>query len=138
MSAMRPPLVEKLAPLLDEHLGFGTAAEPLAIQQLVAQLAVETFNEAVLPRAAGRDEGRTDRRITQPAHHLGHRKFRPVVGPNDRWLAVQPHQPRPHKNHVLRTKAGADLDGQAFPCVPSPSSPPYSLNAPTASASCAR
>ncbi len=35
MGAVRPPLVVKLSPLLDEHLGFGAAAEPFAIQQLV-------------------------------------------------------------------------------------------------------
>jgi len=32
--------------------GLGTAAEPLAVEQLVAQLAVEAFDEAVLPWAA--------------------------------------------------------------------------------------
>lgn len=45
MSAMRPPFVVELAPLLDEHPGFGAAAKPFAIQQLVAQFAVEAFDE---------------------------------------------------------------------------------------------
>lgn len=79
MCAMSPSLVVKLAPLLDERPGFGAAAEPFAIQQRVAQLAIEAFDEAVLPRAAGRDEGRADRRIAQPTHDAGGSKFRAVV-----------------------------------------------------------
>jgi hypothetical protein len=35
MGAMRAPLVVELAPLLDEHLGLGAAAELFAIQSLV-------------------------------------------------------------------------------------------------------
>lgn len=52
MDAVRPALVVELAPAFDDHLGLGAAAEPLAIQQLVAQLAVEALDEAVLPRTA--------------------------------------------------------------------------------------
>ena len=88
MSAMRPTLVVELSPALDEHLGLGAAAEPFAIEQLVAQLAVEAFDEAVLSRVTGRNEGWPDCRVTQPAHNLGRRKFRAVVGPNERRLAV--------------------------------------------------
>jgi hypothetical protein len=36
------------APLLDQHLGFPDRVEHLAVQQLVAQLAVEAFHVAVL------------------------------------------------------------------------------------------
>lgn len=68
MGAMRPSRVVKLPPLLDEHLGFLVAAEPLAIQQFVAELAIEAFDEAVLPRAAGCDEGRANRLVEQSAH----------------------------------------------------------------------
>jgi hypothetical protein len=57
MGAMWSPLVIELTPLLDGHLGLGAAAKPFSIQQFIAQLAIEAFDEAVLPRAAGRDEG---------------------------------------------------------------------------------
>ncbi len=61
MSAMWPPLVVELTPLLDEHFCLGAAAQPFAIQQFVTQFAVEAFDEAILPRAARRDEGRANR-----------------------------------------------------------------------------
>ncbi|VWB63029.1 hypothetical protein BPA30113_02804 [Burkholderia paludis] len=117
MGAMRPLLVVELTPLLDEHPGVSAAAEPFAIQQFVAQLAIEAFDETVLPWATGRDEGRADRRVARPAHDTGSGKFRTVVRPDERRLAIQPHQPRQHQNHVLRAQAGADLDRQTFPSV---------------------
>src|SRR5688572_9639584 len=49
------PFVVELPPALDQHLRLGPAAEPFAVEQLIAQLAVEAFDEAVLPRAAWRD-----------------------------------------------------------------------------------
>lgn len=70
MGAVRPLLVVELPPAFDQDLGLGTAAEPLPVQQLVPQLAVEAFDEPVLPGAARRDEGRTNRRVSQPAHDL--------------------------------------------------------------------
>jgi hypothetical protein len=54
-------LVVELAPALDQDARFRSAAEPLAVEQLVAQLAVEVLDDAVLPRAARRDERRSDR-----------------------------------------------------------------------------
>jgi hypothetical protein len=39
------------APALDQHAGLGQGMEDLAIEQLVAQLAVEAFVVAILPRA---------------------------------------------------------------------------------------
>ena len=56
MGAVQPALAIGLAPVLDEHLRLDAAAEPLAIQQLVPQLAIEAFDEAVLPRTAWRNE----------------------------------------------------------------------------------
>lgn len=56
MSAMRLTLVVELAPPLDEHLGLSSAVEPLTVQQLVAQLAVEAFDKAVLPRTTPRND----------------------------------------------------------------------------------
>jgi hypothetical protein len=52
--------------------------------------------------------------VAQPAHHLGRGKFRAVVGSNIGRLAVQPHQARQGKDHVLRAQARANFDGQAF------------------------
>lgn len=49
MRVVRSLLVVELPPALDEYLRFGAAAEPFAVEQLVAQFAVEAFDETVLP-----------------------------------------------------------------------------------------
>src|SRR5665213_2282792 len=69
-----------MAPLADDDLGFLQAVEDLTVEQLVAQLAVEAFTIAVLPRTARRDvEGlSTDARQPLP-HDLG-RHLGGVIG----------------------------------------------------------
>lgn len=68
--AMGPALVVELALAFDEYFGLNSAAEPFVAQQLVTQLTVEVLDEPVLPRAAWRDEGRTNCSISQPVHDL--------------------------------------------------------------------
>ena len=55
MGAVGPLLVVELPPALDRHFRLGATAEPFAVQQLVPQLAVEAFDEAVLLRFARGD-----------------------------------------------------------------------------------
>jgi hypothetical protein len=50
------------------------------IGQFIAQLAIEALDKAVLPRAVRRNEGRPDRLIAQPMHHLGRDKFGAIAG----------------------------------------------------------
>lgn len=54
------------APLLDQNPGFRPGVEHLRIQQFVAQLAVEAFHIAILPRAAGLDECRLGAHTVDP------------------------------------------------------------------------
>ncbi|PXX21581.1 hypothetical protein NA66_10484 [Burkholderia pyrrocinia] len=114
MRAMGSTLVVELPPAFDGHPGLGTAAEPFPIQQFVTQLAVEALDKPVLPRITRRDEGRTDCGIPEPAHDLGSGKFGTVVRPNERWIAVQPHQSRQRQDDILRPQAGTDFDRQAL------------------------
>ena len=79
MGAVRPLLVVEPPPAFDEELGLGTTAEPIAIEQFVARLAVEALDEAVLPRAAGRDEHGADGLVVHPAHHLGRGELSAIV-----------------------------------------------------------
>lgn len=51
---------------------------------------------------------------SQPAHDLGSGKFGAVVRPNERGLAVRPHQLRLRQDDVLRPAECADLDRQAL------------------------
>lgn len=55
---MRSDGVVVLPPLLDDNLGFLQTVEDLAVEQLIAQFAVEAFAIAVLPRASRFDVGR--------------------------------------------------------------------------------
>src|SRR5215217_9310248 len=56
-------------PWLDQHLGFGERVENLGVEQLVAQLAVEAFHVAVLPRTAGLNERCLGADAVDPALH---------------------------------------------------------------------
>ena len=52
---MRPDRVVVGSPLLDDHLCFSERVEDLSVEQLIAQLAVERFAVAVLPRTPRSD-----------------------------------------------------------------------------------
>lgn len=75
MRTVRPPLVVELAPALDQHLGFRATAEPLAVEQLFAQLAAEALGEPVLPGATRRDEGRAQA-LASTSFHPGRQQTR--------------------------------------------------------------
>jgi hypothetical protein len=47
---MRSDRIVMATPGFDDDLGFGTTAEPFHVQTLVAELSVETFIGAILPR----------------------------------------------------------------------------------------
>jgi hypothetical protein len=54
---MRPDRIVMPPPAFDDDLGFAQRVEDLAVEQLVAQARVKTFDEAVFPGAAGGDVG---------------------------------------------------------------------------------
>ncbi len=62
---MRPALVVELSPAFDEYFGLGAAAEPVAVQSFVEQLAVEAFHELVSRWTSRRDYGRVDCSISR-------------------------------------------------------------------------
>ena len=63
---MRPYLVVVRAPRLDDDCGVGAGAEPFEAQALVAELAVEAFPDAVLPRLPRVDQRGLDALIDDP------------------------------------------------------------------------
>jgi hypothetical protein len=63
---MRPHIIAMPTPDFDEHAGFGAATETLHAQALIAELAVEAFVGAVLPRFAGIDQGGVDLGLREP------------------------------------------------------------------------
>ena len=54
---MRPDLVVVSAPLLDHNSGLGARPEPLDVQALITERAIEALVGPVLPRLAGIEEG---------------------------------------------------------------------------------
>jgi hypothetical protein len=63
----------------DQDLRFAQRVEDLAVQQLVAQLAVEALAVAILPRAAGRDVQRLRAELVEPLAQLRRHHLRTVV-----------------------------------------------------------
>ena len=63
---MRANLVVVTPPGLNHDLGLSTRQEPFEAQALVAELAVEAFADAVLPRLAGIDQGGLDLLVGHP------------------------------------------------------------------------
>ena len=57
---MRPDLVVVNAPLLDLLSGVVQASEPMQVQALVAEFAVEALNEGIPGRLAGLDKLQSD------------------------------------------------------------------------------
>jgi len=112
---VRSDRVVVLAPLLDHNLGFLQAVEDLSIEALVAQLAVEGFAIAVLPRAAGLDVERLCSELCEPATHDLGRHLSTVVGADVFRHAAFEH----HVGHRLDDAKAVDAtghpDGQAFP-----------------------
>ena len=52
---MQTDMIVMVAPLFKDHLGFFQGVKSFAIEELIAQAAIEAFVIAVLPRTAGFD-----------------------------------------------------------------------------------
>jgi hypothetical protein len=52
------------SPVLDQHLGFKQGIEAMAVEELVAQAAVERLDPGVLPRLTGQSRPREVRWTT--------------------------------------------------------------------------
>ena len=76
---MRPYLVVILPPDLDLMLGFVQCHKPVLVEALVAKLAVEALDEAILDRFARPDEIQPDTAPVRPGVQSSSGKFRPVV-----------------------------------------------------------
>jgi hypothetical protein len=57
---VRPHVVVVPPPRFNDHLRLGARTKPFEAQALVAELAVEAFRDAILPRLARLDQCRAD------------------------------------------------------------------------------
>ena len=76
---MRTNLVVVKTPGFDDGLGFGSGAEPLHAQALVAELAVEALADAILPGLAGVDQRGLDALVGDPFQQGTGYELRPVA-----------------------------------------------------------
>ena len=67
------------SPPLDQDRGFLEGVEDLHVQQLVSELAVETFAVAIFPGTAGLDEQRADIEPFQPVPNSMSAKLWPII-----------------------------------------------------------
>src|ERR671919_2010254 len=89
---MRPHFVVVPPPCFDDHLRLGARTEPFEAQALVAELAVEAFRDAILPRLAGLDQRRADALRDDPGQQRLGYELRSVVAAQERRDAPCAHQ----------------------------------------------
>ncbi len=77
---MRSLGVVMAPPILDQYLGFFQRIEDLAIEQLIAQLAIKDLDVAVFPGAAFLNEQRSDIQASQPVADALGGELRTIVG----------------------------------------------------------
>jgi len=107
---MRPPIV-------DHDPGLDAISEPFHRQALVAELAVETFVGAVLPRLARIDERGFDLLLKSPCQQRGTDEFGAVVGPYVTWCAMQTDEAAQYLDNPAGANRSGHVNGQAFPRV---------------------
>src|SRR5215203_2698831 len=91
---MRADFVVVSPPRLDTDLRIRAVAEPLQREMLVAELPVERFVGAVLPRLARVNERRFDLRRLEPPENRPSDELRSVVGAQIARRTVYAHELR--------------------------------------------
>ncbi len=76
---MRAQFVVMATPTFDDRLGLRSGPKPLKTQALVAELAIEAFADAILPRLAGLDQCRIDVLCEDPRQERLGYELRAVV-----------------------------------------------------------
>ncbi len=107
---MRANFVVMAAPALDDRLGLRPRPEPFETQALVAELAVEAFGDAILPRLAGLDQRRIDALRNDPGQERLRHELRAVVAAQEDRCTALAHQARQHLDHPRRADAAVDID----------------------------
>lgn len=76
---MRAHFVVVAAPRIDDDLGLSAREEPFDTQAFVAERAVETFGDAVLPRLTGIDQRGLDAVVRHPLQECAGDELRAVA-----------------------------------------------------------
>ena len=104
-------------PFFDDDLGFAQRVEDLAVQQLVAEPAVEALTIAVLPGAARFDKcGLGAHGIDPFPDGLGD-ELGPIIRSDERRYTTHNEEIGQSVDHIDRVQLAPDADRQAFTCV---------------------
>jgi len=124
-AAVRPDLVVIPAPSIDHVAGLGKRREPVLIEALIAELAVEALDVAVLHGAARLDQQVRDAVLLRPGDEGPAGELWPIVGTQGARIAAEPGGPlqHPHDTGAADAVVNGNVDalvgevigdGQAF------------------------
>ena len=101
-------------PVLDEHLSFLEGVEDLGIEQFVSELAIERFDVAILPGAAGFDKEWVDLESFEPVSDSCSTKLGTVIGTDMFRWSMLPKQVSEGGNDIIRAELSLHGDSQAL------------------------
>src|ERR1700687_2177401 len=109
---MRTAMVIVIAPGFDGSAGLGEAQKDMLVKALIAQTAVERFNECILDCVARREVPvePSDR----PAQHRHTGQLAAVIAEDHFWAPTFRQQTLQFTHHAHATDRGIDHRGQAF------------------------
>jgi hypothetical protein len=102
-----------IAPGFDGSAGLGEAQKDMLVKTLVAQTAVERFNECILDWFARRDVVSVEP-SDRPAQHRHTDQLVAAIADDHFWAPTFHHQTLQFAHHAHATDRGIDHRGQAF------------------------
>src|SRR5690606_14319381 len=111
---MRSQFVIVPSPLGAQDPCFQFGGEELAVEEFIAQPAVERLAVGILPWASGFDEQRSDPADAQPVPNLMCQELWPVVATQMKGHTSLPNEPTQHSDHVGSRQLPPDFQGKAF------------------------
>ena len=113
--AMGPEIVVFLAPVVDEQASFFQGAEPVLIEAVITEGAVEGLDEGILSRLAWLDMVQVDATILGPEMDGLAGELRSVVAGDGTGRSHRVANGIEHIDHGGTSDGGIHLDGQTLP-----------------------
>lgn len=103
------------SPVLDDPPGLGHGDEPVLVQALVAEFAVEALDVGVLDRLARTDKRQLHTLLERPGIQRLALEVRTVAHCDRLRQSAGLGEPLEHPHRPSSRQRGIDLDGQTFP-----------------------
>src|SRR5262249_41649332 len=113
-TGVRADLVVLTPEQFDHDLRIDPVFEPMHVQTLVPELAVERFVHPVQPGLSRIGEGGVDVSLCQPPYDRSGNEFGAIVAPEVSGCSVHADKLREHFDDTGRTNAAGYIDGQAL------------------------